>query len=86
MKGGKKSVRLQLRRGVRLQEKQLCRPQGQCRRRGMRCSRCWSRDSPAVHGADHGEAVCPLQPVEVFGAADLHLKSGKDPMLEWGDA
>jgi len=40
-------------------KKQLCRHQGQWRRKGRRCSRRWSRDSPAAHGEDHGEAVCP---------------------------
>ena len=29
------------------------------RNRGRRCSRRWSRDSPAAHGGDHGEAGCP---------------------------
>jgi len=40
-------------------EKQLCRHQGQWRRRGRRCSRHRSRDSPAACGEDHGEASCP---------------------------
>ena len=29
------------------------------RRRGRRCSRCWSRDSPSACGEDQGEAGCP---------------------------
>jgi len=40
-------------------EKQLCRYQGQWRRRGRRHSRHQRRDSPAAHGEDHGEAGCP---------------------------
>ena len=40
-------------------EKHLCRHQGQWRRRGRRCSRHWSRGSPAACGEDYGEAGCP---------------------------
>jgi len=29
------------------------------KRSGRRCSRRWSRDSPAAHDEDHGEACCP---------------------------
>ncbi|GAB0182455.1 hypothetical protein GRJ2_000710800 [Grus japonensis] len=49
---------LQPERGVR-RCKKLCRHQGQCRRRGRRCSRRRSRDPPAAHGEGHGEAGCP---------------------------
>jgi len=38
------------------EEGELCRPQGQCRRRGRSYSRCRSGGSPAARGADHGEA------------------------------
>ena len=31
------------------------------------------RFSPAAPGADHGEAGCPLQPMEVHGGAGIHL-------------
>jgi len=41
-----------------MQEKQPCRHQGQCRRRGRRCPKCQSRDSPAARGEDHGESGC----------------------------
>ena len=41
-------------------ERQLCRHQGQWRRRRGRCSRHWSREfSPAARDEDHGEAGCP---------------------------
>jgi len=46
-------------RSENMWEKQLCRQQGQWRRRGRRCSRHQSRDSPAACGEDHGEAGCP---------------------------
>ena len=36
-----------------------------CQRKGRRCSRCWSRDTPVIHGKDHGGAVISLQPVTV---------------------
>ena len=49
---------MQPERGVR-RCKKLCRHQGQCRRRGRRCSRRRSRDPPAARGEDHGEAGCP---------------------------
>jgi len=39
--------------------KELCRYQGQWRRRGKQCSRHRSRDSPAAYDEDHGEAGCP---------------------------
>jgi len=43
-----------------MREKQLCRHQGQWRRRRRRrCSRHQSRDSPAARDEDHGEAGCP---------------------------
>ena len=44
---------------MKIWEKQPCRYQGQGRRRGRRCSRRHSRDSPAVHGEDHAEEGCP---------------------------
>ena len=50
-------------------EQQLFRHQGQCRRRGRRCSRHWSRDSPAPHGGPHaGAAGCPKEAVTLWGA------------------
>jgi len=61
-----------------MREKQLCRQ----RRRARRCCRHRSRDSPAARGADHGEAGCPLQPMEVHGGADLHLQPMEDPTPE----
>ena len=42
-----------------MREKQLCRHAGQARRRGRRCSRCWSRDSPAACGEDHSDGGGP---------------------------
>ena len=39
-------------------EKQPCRHQGQWRRRGRRCSRHQSRDSPAARGKYYGEVDC----------------------------
>ena len=39
-------------------EKRSCNKQGQ-RRKGRRCSRCQSTDSPVAHGEDHGETGCP---------------------------
>jgi len=38
--------------------------------------------SPAAHDEDHGEAGCPLQPMEVHGGADIHPQSMEDPRLE----
>lgn len=55
-------------------EEQLCTHQGQWRSRGRRCSRCWSWDSPAACGADHGETAVPLQPMEVNGGAEIPLQ------------
>lgn len=43
-------------------EKQLCVRQG-WPRRGRRCSRPWSTDSPAALD-DHVKAICPLPPME----------------------
>ena len=43
-------------RGEKMWEQQLCRPQGQCRRRGRMCCRRRSRDCPVAHRADHAEA------------------------------
>lgn len=40
-------------------EKQPCRKEGQLRKKEGRCSRHWIRDSPAVHGEEHGGASCP---------------------------
>ena len=66
-------------------EKQLCRPKGQCRRRGWKCSRRRGTDSPAARGADPGEAGCALQPMEAHGGADLYLQPRDDPTPEQGD-
>jgi len=52
---------------------------------GRRCSRHWSRGSPAAHGADHGEAGCPLQPMVAHGGADPHPQPIEDPTLEQED-
>jgi len=43
------------------------------KKKGRRCSMHRSRDSPAAYGEDHGEAGCPLQPMEVHGGADICL-------------
>ncbi|GAB0183154.1 hypothetical protein GRJ2_000780700 [Grus japonensis] len=37
-------------------------------------------------GEDHGEAGCPLQPMEVHGGADIHLQPTEAPMPEQVDA
>jgi len=60
-----------------VQEKQLCRHEGQRRMRGRRWSRSQSRDSPAARGADHGEAGCPS---EVHGG----LQWSRYPPASWG--
>jgi len=51
---GSTSVRTYLRRG----KKPCCRHQGQGRRRGRRCSRCWRRCSPAADRGDHSKTGC----------------------------
>lgn len=43
----------------KMQEKQSCRQQVQ-KRRGRNCSKCQSRDFPAVHAEYHAEAACPI--------------------------
>lgn len=52
------------------------------KKEGRRCSRHWSRDHRAVHGAVHGEAAVPLQHMEVNGGADFHPQPMEDPTLE----
>jgi len=69
-----------------MSEKQLCRHQGQHRRRGRRCSRHQTRDFSAAHGEDHGEAGCAPQPMEVHSGADTHLQPSEAPTPEQGDA
>lgn len=70
-------------RGVGRCERNSCRHQGPCTRRGRRCSSYWGRDSPAAPGEDHGEAAGPPQPVEVHGRALTHLlQPVEDPTLE----
>ncbi|GAB0204743.1 epimerase family protein SDR39U1 [Grus japonensis] len=79
----RKTELLQLERGVR-RCKKLCRHQGQCRRRGRRCSRHRSRDPPAARGEDHGEAGCP--PAAYGGRMMVeqrfHLQPVEDPTPE----
>jgi len=41
-----------------VREKSLQTPRS-VKKEGGRGSRCWSRDSPAAHGKDHGDAGCP---------------------------
>ncbi|KAJ7408790.1 hypothetical protein BTVI_58560 [Pitangus sulphuratus] len=69
--------------GVRTWEQQG-RHQGQCRRRGRRCSRCQSC-GPAGPGADHGGAAVPLQPMEDHRGAETHLQPMEESMLEQVD-
>ena len=59
-----------------MSEQQLCRHQGQWRRRGRRCSRCQSRDSPAARGEDHGEAGCPPAPMDICQSRYLPAARG----------
>ena len=54
------------------------------KKEGRRCSRCRSRGSPAAQGADHGEAGCALQPMEVHGGAEIHPQPMEDPTPEQG--
>lgn len=58
---------------------QLSRHQGQLRRRGKRCCRCWSRDSPAGHGDECGEAGSPPQPMEDYVGADIYAAAHEGP-------
>ena len=44
-------------RGEKKCEKQPRELQGENRRRGRRCSRCWSRDSTAARGGSHAKQV-----------------------------
>lgn len=64
-----------------MRQEQLFRHQGQWTRRGRRCSKCWSKDSPAAHGADHYEAGVPVKPMEIHRRADIHLQPMEDPLL-----
>lgn len=57
-------------RGRRKCEWKNYRHQGQWRRKERRCSRCQSRDFPAVYGEDYGGADCPLQSMEDQSGAD----------------
>lgn len=43
-------------------EIKLCRHQKKCRRKGKKCSRHHSTDSPSACGADNSKAAMPLQP------------------------
>ena len=43
-------------------------------------------DSPAACDEDHGEAGCPLQPMQVNAGAEIHLQPVEDPTPEQGDA
>jgi len=98
---GRASVITYLRGGKKLQwkqqsrersetmwDKQLCRHQGQWRRRGRRCSRCLSRQfSLAACGEDHGEAGCP--PAAHGGPRCSRyppVAHGRDPTPEQVDA
>jgi len=69
-------------------EKQPCRHQGQCRRRGRRCLKCRSRDpSLATRDEDHGEAGCP--PAAHGGpqwSRSPRAARGRDPTPEQVDA
>lgn len=56
--------------------------QGQGRRRGRRCSRCWSSDSLTAPGAAHGEAAVPLEPMKDHRGAEIHLQPMEDPTVE----
>lgn len=57
----------------------------QQRRRGRMCSRCWTRDSSAAHGAERGAADEPMQPKEIHRDAVFHLP-WRSPMPEQVDA
>lgn len=65
-----------------MREEQLGRHQGEWTRKGRRCSKCWSKDSPAAHGPDHDEAGVPVKPMEIHRVADIHLQPMEDPLLE----
>lgn len=58
---------------------QLSRHQGQLRRRGRRCCRCWSRDSPAGHGDECGKAGSTPQPIEDYVGADIYATAHEGP-------
>jgi len=68
-------------------EKQLCRHQGQWRRRGRRCLKCRSRDSSlAACAEDHGEADCrPTAPGGPWWSRYPPVAHGRDPMSEQVD-
>lgn len=52
------SISLYIHTFMYMQKKQPCRLQAQRMRKGRRCSRHLSRDSPAAYGGHHGEAGC----------------------------
>lgn len=49
------------------------------KRRGRRCAGHQSRDSAIAHRDDHGEAGCPLQPVQKHVRADIHTAAPGGP-------
>lgn len=63
----------------------MCEPwglSGQCRRK---CSKCWSRDSPAAQGCP-GVAETHPQPVEIHMAAKTNLQALEEPTPQQVDA
>lgn len=53
---------------------------------GRRFSRCWSRDYTAALREGHGDAGCPLQPMEVHGGANTRLQPMEKPKQKKEDA
>jgi len=85
-KGKKKNLAVKRQWGERSEtmwKKQLCRHQGQWRRRERRCSRCWSRKSSlAARAEDHGEADCaPAVHGGPWWSRSPPVAHGRDPTL-----
>lgn len=60
-------------------QNQPCRHQGEGGRRGKRCSRCWSRGSPAASGEGCNGADCPPA---AHGGGQLHGGAGEHALKE----
>lgn len=75
----KKIIVAREKRSKNMREEQLYRHQVQWRRRGRRCSKCWSKDSPAAHDADHDETDVSVKPMEIHRGADIHCSPWRTP-------
>lgn len=83
-RGKKTAMQQQLgERSENMGEQQFCRHQGQKRKRGSKCSRCWTGDSPTAHNQNMLKQAVPCSPWRLMVEQPMGRPHTKEGGCSW---